>query len=146
MGVVGTWDLLHWRRTGSDGQLVFPLGEDARGLLVYTRNGHVIVQMAASGRAPIEGTDPLGGSVEERAAAYSGFLGYFGTYEVQGGDIVHHVDSCSYPNWSQTVAIRPFELHGEQLILRTPPTASHGTTWVNEMAWQRTPASHPAEV
>lgn len=146
MTVVGSWDLLHWRRTGSGGQVIYPLGEDAKGLLVYTRNGHVIVQMAATDRARIEASDPVGGSVEERATAYSGFLGYFGTYEVRQGEIVHQITSCSYPNWSSTVAARPYEVDEQQLILRTPPNTSDGVTWVNEMAWRRAAVGHVIDV
>ncbi len=140
MTIVGSWDLMHWRRLGSNDEVIYPLGQSARGLLVYTGSHHVIVQMVADGRSTFSVTDPLGGTVEERAAAYSGFLGYFGTYDVDDRDVTHHIEGCSYPNWSNTVAVRPYELHHDQLILRTSPSVSEGVTWVNEMAWRRAPS------
>ncbi|WP_341486583.1 lipocalin-like domain-containing protein [Pararhizobium sp. A13] len=135
--VQGSWRLLAWRRKTSEGGVVYPLGEKASGLLVYTSNGRMIVQMTAADRSPVETSDPLGGSAEERAAAYSTFLAYFGSYKVTDGEIIHSIEGSSFPNWSRTEQVRPYELNGDELVLRTPPTETGGVTVVNEISWIR---------
>jgi hypothetical protein len=136
----GTWDLIGWRRIADNGSITYPLGEDARGLLIYADNGRMSVHMAAANRAQVPGGDPLGGDPEARAGAYSTYLAYFGSYEVQGQNVVHHIDESLYPSWSDEKQVRPFTLESDQLVLHTPPmTLPDGTTAVNEMAWRRDP-------
>ncbi len=135
--LIGAWQLTAWRRTGSDGSVTYPLGENVRGLIVYTANGHMIVQMTTAGRAQIDSTDPLGGDPNQRAGAYSTCLAYFGTYEVSGQQVTHHIEASLFPNWSATTAVRPFEIDGDRLVLRTPPSPSGDITIVNEMSWVR---------
>jgi hypothetical protein len=96
------------------------------------------VQITGSNRAEVAGDDPLGGEVEARAAAYSTYLAYFGTYEVQGESVVHLIDGSLFPKWSGEKQVRPFTAEFDQLVLRTPPMAlADGTTVVNELAWKR---------
>ncbi|MDR3515042.1 MAG: lipocalin-like domain-containing protein [Azospirillaceae bacterium] len=133
----GQWRLLSWRRVASNGTVSYPFGEDAAGLLVYTATGDMIVQMTAKNRPELPTSDPLGGSIEERAAAYSGYLAYFGSYIVHDDNVIHHIEGSSFPNWSHTEQSRPFERHGETLVLRTPPAETDGVTVVNEMSWRR---------
>ncbi|AVA24687.1 lipocalin-like domain-containing protein [Rhizobium sp. NXC24] len=133
----GSWKLSGWRRTTSKGDVSYPLGEEASGLLVYTSSGTMMVQMTAANRPAFETSDPLGGSAEERAAAYSTCLAYFGSYRVGDGKVTHRIEGSSFPNWAETEQVRPYELKGDELILRTPPSESGGITTVNEMSWIR---------
>jgi Lipocalin-like domain len=134
----GTWSLTTWRRIAGDGSVSYPLGADAHGLLLYTENGRMTVQIAASNRVVLASDDPLGGDTAARAAAYSTYLAYFGTYEVQGQEVVHNIDGSLFPNWSGVKQVRPFTAEFDQLVLRTPPmTLADGTTVVNELAWER---------
>ncbi len=146
--LTGQWRLLVWRRVAEDGSVTYPFGEDASGLLIYTAGGHMAVQMTAGGRPVLETGDPLGGSTEQRAAAYSTYLAYFGSYEVQGTNVVHRIDGSSFPNWSETVQVRPFTRDGEELVLRTPPVKIGSVEVVNEMSWIRDghsdTAAHPS--
>jgi hypothetical protein len=135
--IQGQWNLLSWRRVKSDGSESFPFGRDATGMLVYTEAGGMIVQMASANRAHLDTADAIGGTEAERAAAYSGYLAYFGSYEVKGDEVHHIIAASSFPNWTGNVQARPFEIRGETLILRTPPTEIGGVTVVNEMSWIR---------
>ena len=126
------------RRVAEDGSVVgYPFGPDATGMLVYTASGGMIVMMSKAGREKIKTENAIGGTVDERAAAYSGYLAYFGSYEVEGNEVHHKIDSASFPNWSGDLQKRPFESDGTHLVLRTPPTLIDGVTVVNEMAWVR---------
>lgn len=134
----GTWNLVAWRRIAGDGSVSYPLGPDASGLLVYTENGRMTVQIAGADRATVAGDDPLGGDEQARAEAYSTYLAYFGTYAVSGQNVVHDIEGSLFPNWSGESQVRPFTLDSGQLVLSTPPMElADGTTVVNELAWER---------
>lgn len=134
----GTWQLVAWRRIAADGTISYPLGPDARGQLIYTSNGMMAVQIAAASRPTIATEDPLGGDPGARASAYSTYLAYFGTYEVNGEQVIHHLASSLFPNWSGQDQARALGPEGDDLVLRTPPMRlSDGTTVVNELSWAR---------
>jgi Lipocalin-like domain len=134
----GTWKLTAWRRIAQDGTVNYPLGPDARGQLIYTSNGDMAVQITGADRPALATDDPLGGDPESRAGAYSTYLAYFGTYELEDESVVHHIDGCLFPNWSGEKQVRPFTHEHGELVLRTPPMqVADGTTVVNELAWAR---------
>jgi hypothetical protein len=138
----GTWSLVAWRRIANDGSISYPLGEDASGVLIYTENGRMAVQIAGANRPVLAVDDPLGGDAQARASAYSTYLAYFGSYEVQGDTVVHYIHESLYPNWSGKTQARPFTDESGELVLHTPPMRlADGTTVVNELAWTREAAS-----
>jgi hypothetical protein len=55
--LLGTWRLVSLQ-TEVDGTLVKPPGESPHGYLVYTSDGHVVVQFAARERAELLGSSP----------------------------------------------------------------------------------------
>lgn len=134
----GTWQLIAWRRIGADGTIDYPLGQDARGQLIYTSNGRMAVQITGANRPVLATDDPLGGEVAARAEAYSTYLAYFGTYEVRSETVVHQINASLFPNWSDEEQVRPFAHDHDELVLRTPPMrVGDGTTVVNELVWTR---------
>lgn len=135
--LTGAWTLVHWRRVAGDGSLTHPLGEDAQGLLLYTADGRMMVQIVAAGRPKLGIGDPLGGDAEARAGLYSTCLAYWGTYEVVGDEVHHHVEQSLFPDWSGADQVRPLDLQGDVLTLRTPPMQTASGTVVNELAWRR---------
>lgn len=134
--IVGTWRLVAWRRLEGN-KITYPFGEDARGMLIYAEDGTMAVQMTAANRPSIQTTDPLGGDVNQRAAAYSTYLAYFGVWEAVGDKVIHQVEASLFPNWTATIQSRPFTYDGQELVLRTPPTSGANGTVVNEMVWVR---------
>lgn len=135
--LAGSWTLVAWRRVSEDGTVVHPLGEDARGVLVYTPEGRMAVTLTAAQRPELPEGDPLGGDVQSRADAYSTCLAYVGTWELRGEEVVHRIDVSLYPGWTGAEQVRPYTWDGEELVLRTPPAQGpHGRT-VNELAWRR---------
>jgi Lipocalin-like domain len=136
--LAGTWKLVAWRRIAGDGTISYPLGSDARGQLIYTPGGRMAVQITGSNRPPLATGDPLGGDAQARADAYSSYLAYFGSYEVQDESVVHRIEGSLFPDWSSEKQVRPFTFERDELVLRTPPMqVSSGTTVVNELAWTR---------
>jgi hypothetical protein len=137
LDILGWWHLVAWRHIVLGGETTYPLGEDATGFIYYSPDGDMAVQMLAANRSTIDTTDALGGTEAERAAAYSGCLAYFGRYAVEGDSVTHWVEGSLFPNWSGTTQVRPAELSGDQLFLRTPPQEGPTGTVVNEIEWTR---------
>lgn len=133
--ITGTWKLKAWRRIAADGTVTLPFGENPLGLLIYSHDGSMAVQMQSSTRPTIDNTDPLGGTTDARAQAYSSCLAYFGSYQVQGDEIIHQVDGSLFPNWSHSEQIRPYSHDGQELVLRTPKSATASVE--NEIVWER---------
>jgi len=136
-GLVGRWRLVTWEITDGWGHVVRPLGDDADGLLIYAADGSMAVQIVASDRPRLGTADPLGGSEQQRAAAYSTCLAYSGRYEIRADTIVHTVDVSLFPDWTGAEQVRLFELDGDGLTLRAPPIAADGTTVTVELRWAR---------
>jgi hypothetical protein len=135
--VVGCWPLTAWRRAATNGEIPFPLGHDAAGVLVSTLDGRMMVQMVAAGRPKIGTSDPLQcGEVTQRAAAYSTCLAHFGTYKLEGDHVVHQVKASLFPDWSGQRQPRPFTLDRDTLTLHPPMHPAAGDV-TNELIWRR---------
>jgi Lipocalin-like domain len=73
----------------------------------------------------------------ERAAAFSSYLAYCGSYEISGDVVVHRVAMSSFPNGVGSEQMRFHELSGDELVLRTAPLVIGGDSIVNELRWRR---------
>jgi hypothetical protein len=81
--VVGRWELQALRSIGEDGTVTgLPFGEHPHGVLIYTPGGWMAGQLAATSRAMVDDADPLGGPPDQRAAAYSTYVGVTGVTEL----------------------------------------------------------------
>jgi Lipocalin-like domain len=72
-----------------------------------------------------------------RAAAYQGYLGYFGPYTINAEKkiVVHHVAGSSLPNWLGTDQVRHYTLSGDgkQLTL----SLKNGDRITQTLTWER---------
>ena len=117
-GLVGCWTLRMCRRISDKGDISYPFGESPRGLLIYTPDKRMAVQIAAADRSPIGGIYAQAiGTAEQRANAFSTYLAYFGTYDVEDGRMVHNVETILFPDWSGGKQVRAFSLDGDTLTL-----------------------------
>jgi Lipocalin-like domain len=85
------------------------------------------------GIADLPTEDVRGGSDGERAAAFSSYVAYCGSYELRAMSL--------FPNWVGSEQTRYFELTGEELVLRTPRVGVGGGSLVNELRWHREQAA-----
>ncbi len=118
---VGSWELKEWTAELSDESKVFPFGEGPKGRLTYDSHGRMAVQIMQGNRPKFSSDDPLQAQPEEVVGAYSGFIAYCGTYEVnlETANVVHSITISSFPNWVGQDQIRNFEFHGDELTLST---------------------------
>ena len=136
--VAGVWELLECRSVDDQGAITGqPMGEHPRGLVIYTQGGWMSGQVAADGRSAVDGADAFGGPADQRAAAYSTYMAYWGRYAIDGDRIIHQVEGSLVPGWTGMEQVRYFSLSDDVLVLRTPPMLIAGAMTVTELVWRR---------
>ena len=137
--LVGAWKLVTFEFRKTDGNVMYPYGEKARGSLIYTESGRYSAQLMRSDRPRFAIGDQMMGTPEEIDASYKGSISYFGTYQVdaENGFVIHHVESSIFPNMEGTDQKRFFELSEERLQLTTPPINLDGEKAIGILLWER---------
>jgi hypothetical protein len=114
--LVGHWTLERYEAVGPDGARSLPFGR-ALGRLSYDEHGHMAGQVMQPERPPGLSGD---GAVQRLRAAYTGYIAYFGRYEVNetGDTVTHHVEGALNPAWVGGTQIRRLRFDGDRLELR----------------------------
>lgn len=117
--LVGAWRLVSYEVRPRDGSaLVYPLGRDARGWLLYTPDGYMSAQLMAAGRPAFAEGDLQRGTADEYAAAARGYIAYSGPFRVDDdGTLTHEMDVSLFPNWIDNIQQRVAVLDGDRLRL-----------------------------
>ena len=137
----GTWQLTAYEMRLDDGTVMYPLGKDAVGRLMYDGYGLFSAQLMKPGRPDFASGNVYGGTVAETEAAYNGYLAYFGSYKLDNDhNMLHHVESSVFPNWIGETQVRAYVFTGEnQMSLSTPPLDVGGKKGVSVLLWNRYP-------
>jgi hypothetical protein len=118
---VGAWRLVWLEEPGADGKVH---RADCTGLLVFTRDGHMSVQVMY--RNPQAGT--AAGPVRY---AQGGYEASYGTYRIEDvHTFTYHVDGALVRSLVGTDFRRVYELSGKQLIVKSPdPNERWSVAW-----------------
>lgn len=110
--IVGTWRLAWLEEQGADGKVH---RADCTGLLIFTRDGHMSVQVMY--RNPQAATQ--GGPVQY---AQGGYEASFGTYEANGNahTFIYHVEGALVRTLLGKDRTRVYEFSGKRLIVKSP--------------------------
>jgi hypothetical protein len=137
--LVGGWRLRTWVSIADDGSETRPMGDAPEGLLVYSAGGTMIGIMGPGERPRFATDDVTGGTLEERAEAFTTFIAYGGRYTVDGETVTHTVETSLFPNWIGTQQRRRWSLDpsGRVLTLTSPPMALGGATRIQRLTWER---------
>jgi hypothetical protein len=136
--LIGTWRLLSWEnRSVEDGQLSYPLGEDATGYIIYNDDGYMFVAIMAPHRLRFAHDDLLSATKEEETLAEETYLSYCGRYDFLGDRVVHHVELNLFPNWIGGDQERLVDLRGERLTLSTRALLLRGIQQTAHLNWER---------
>ena len=133
---IGVWTLQSCVRTFDDGHKEYPFGGKPVGRIEYDQEGRMFALLVRSGRrttvAP--GLELDAASAEEIRQTVTGFVAYFGRYEVDEASqtVTHHVEASLVPSWVRTSLKRRFRWDGARLVLTR---AVPGTT--DELVWKR---------
>lgn len=88
---IGIWRLVSCEATAG-GQTTFPLGREPRGSLLYTAEGRMSVTLSKADRLPFASGDLMGGTPDEKVAAFDSCLSYCGAFEVRDGQVIHRLE------------------------------------------------------
>lgn len=117
--LLGTWRMTAWtRQIVATGEVSDAMGPDPVGYIAYHADGRMMALVLQRARPHPAGTAPTD---QEKAALFDTMLAYSATYAVEGGRVVHHVDAAWNPAWLGQL-IRPFELHGDRLVISGAPS------------------------
>lgn len=121
--LVGAWELVSYAvySEESASTVLYPLGEDARGIIMYTPDGYMSAQLQRPGQKNFAGTFPTDGSQSELAESAERYIGYTGAYYLdESGEkplLQHHFSVSSFPNWLGDTQKRVLQFEGDLLIL-----------------------------
>lgn len=120
---IGAWRLVAFEEEGPDGEVVYPYGKDAAGLLIYDSSGRMSVQIMRRDREPLSSADWQNLLAEEIKKIIEDFTAFFGTYEVDAanGIVIHRVEGHVLPDSVGKVLRREFTFSGDVLTLKPSP-------------------------
>lgn len=118
--LVGTYRLVSVESTSEDGEVQRPFGEVPDGFMTFTPEGYMLAVLARHDRPTFADGDIMGGTDQERAAAFLSASAFAGRYEVREGRLVNTLAAATFQNWKDTVQVRDFEVTGGGLTLVTP--------------------------
>ncbi|MGW6905705.1 lipocalin-like domain-containing protein [Streptomyces sp. NPDC054940] len=118
--LIGVWRLVSFEELDDTGATSRgPLGAEPSGRLIYTRDGHVSVNM-------MRGADP--GPVP--------YMGYAGTWRLNGSQVVHRIEVTPRPDWINTEQTREATLENDHLTLHAR-TLIGGAERRRVLVWRR---------
>lgn len=120
--LIGVWTLVSQEAYAPTGQIYYPRGMSPQGMLMYTADGYMSVQLI---RTDIETSRLM--VLTTLDTALEGFLAYYGRYTVDFPSkvIYHHVEGCSFPSWRGKTLERTFRLEeqeGQQHLILIAPS------------------------
>jgi len=120
---VGAWRLASLEQEGADGKIH---KSDSTGLLVFTRDGHMSVQVMDRNPQPQTPAGP-------EQYSQGGYEASFGTYEINDAQtFTYHVEGALVRTLIGKDLPRVFELSGKQLIVKSTRPDEH---W--RVIWER---------
>lgn len=133
--ILGSWILSEWSVTGQNGSVVYPYGPNAEGMIIYTDDGHMAVQLANPDA-----------KAEEVSRIEDRYFAYFGTYTIDeaAGTVTHTLEGSLTPSWVGTEQVRAYQLTDQKklkLIALIPPddalAETVGAGGENTLVWKR---------
>jgi hypothetical protein len=137
--IIGTWKLI----SIDDTRPKRPENEfNPTGYIMYDSTGHMAVQITRrSDRAKFASEDIAKVTTDEKAAAFSSYAAYYGTYTIDEASsaITHHVEGSWTPNDVGKNLVRYFRLSGNRITLMPAEiNARPGTSPpMRSLTWER---------
>lgn len=139
--LVGTWSLLSYIEVPIGGEdSLFPMGKNPFGILMYSPDGFMSVQIASNDRLRYKSNDKLMATHEEMVSSLQGYMAFAGKYKVDNNNAVvsYIIKTSLYPNWKSQVQRRKIDFEGDILYLKsTEPILSNGAYVNSYMTWKR---------
>jgi len=142
--LAGVWELVSLEDIRRDGDVLDWMGKKPSGMLTYSPDGRMALQIMRDPPAmggsmwSREGRVLLpGASADDIRGALGGYYAYFGTWDVdeRAHTVTHHVRASLRSGEVGAHYVRPYELTGEELVLRYPVTGAE--EWTRVLVWRR---------
>jgi hypothetical protein len=140
---LGVWRLVSCESTDkASGQVRRPFGAKPVGRITYDDAGRMSAQLMDPGRKVVGGAASRGSSaalrdasVEDMRAVLTGFVAYFGTFDIDEPrrEVVHHVRACLIPSWVGQDLRRSYEFRADGRLVLT----AAGDQAVTRLVWER---------
>ena len=137
--LIGAWKMVSYEARTTDGEVKQLYGAVPGGLLIYDASGYMSAQGMRLDLPKCGTMDRRMCPEKEARAAFDGYFGYWGRYEVHPseGVVVHIVEGTSLPDGVGVNLKRFYEIVGDRLTLRTPPQPIRGVEMVGTIVWER---------
>jgi len=139
VSLIGTWRLASYEAQDAQGKITHPLGKNLIGLLCYTKEGFMSVQVMRTDRLGYSSGDLHISLIEEMAAAANGYVAYAGRFSVDEAAtmVTHHVQLSLSPTWVGTDQTRSLALRSGHLYLRGGFVLINGTSQAPLTVWEK---------
>jgi hypothetical protein len=139
--LIGAWKLVDVVEEPADGPPVRrPHGEEPTGLILYTADGHVSVQIMDRGHGELASRDWSALAPIEYAGTARGYFAYAGRFDVdeEHGTVTHSVSLSLFPGWIGGLQVRAAAFEGSALVLSSATPAMPGGKLVTtRLTWER---------
>jgi Lipocalin-like domain len=139
--LIGAWKLVSYEERPVDGSPAFhPLGENPRGIIMYTPDGYMSAQLSKPDRPEFASGDWFDGTPEDYVAEATSYIAYSGPFHVdeETKTLTHSMFVSLFPNWTGQTQPRVVEIEGDMLHLGTAsPIESAGKTVMSTLTWRR---------
>ncbi|KAL9110441.1 MAG: hypothetical protein Q9227_004985 [Pyrenula ochraceoflavens] len=146
--IIGAWSLVSYSAPSihDPANILFPLGPDAQGILLYTSDGYMSATLLRPGQAPYASAEPGNASQSELAESTQRYLGYAGPFvlEHSGGRplVKHMMHLVNFPNWQGNVQTRVLRVDGDELRLGLEGFVDvGGVSRQPVLVWKKMPAN-----
>lgn len=124
--LVGTWSFIIAEITTADGKRTLPFGEQPKGMLIFTADGHFSQVHVAGDLPKIASNNRLAGTPEDNRAIVQGSLALFGTYTVdeEKRTLTFKIEGSTFPNLAGVAQTRTIDVLSDDEFRNTNPAAS----------------------
>jgi hypothetical protein len=141
--VLGTWKLKSFvRELTATGERINLFGDHPEGYISYSADGRMYAIGTSDNRPKPSAANP---SDEERVKLHQTMFAYAGTYTLENGKVIHHVDISWNQAWTGTDQVRFYKLEGNILTITTAPFKGgmDGREATSVLVWEKVQAKSP---
>ena len=136
-GIVGSWELIYLKGVDPAGQVHYPYDKNVEGFAVFDRQHNFSIQYYDASRTAMSRTDPYYCSDAEIRIAFLSGASFFGNYKLESDSLQLNIKAADNPNLNHRQETGLIKLHGDTLLLITPPQRLNGIYLQEHSLWKR---------
>lgn len=139
IALLGTWELVHWKISYSDGREPgYPYGADATGMLLYAPDGFMSAAICAAGRPQLSSESTRHATEQEKCRAFDSYFHYQGSFHTEHDRVIHEVRHALNPNFPGSRQVREAKFEDGELVLSAEDSLPGSRVRrLHELRWRR---------